>query len=180
MKTTQTEVLSEDAAFRRLEELVAELPAMEQQGQRLSAAREARQLRQLAAHYRGLDAEWQRITSEYEALLNSEHERSKGEQPAGEQLADEQPSEGQPSTGSNEATLAKLRYLSEYIAVRRTPHTRAHEALEAALQSGTLTLDSPLDELALSDEDFAALEQLVADYQAEYRQVLARCQELGE
>lgn len=160
----ETKPSSEDEAFTRLEELLAQLPAMEKNGERLATAREARALRDLQNISSALTKEWEQLNAECQDLRIEE--RSLRE-------------ESKVDTKRYATVIAKIRYLSELIAVRQAPYTRARKALEDALETGTLTLDSPLDTLALSDETFDGLEKLVTHYQQEYVAVLARCEELA-
>ena len=155
--------LSDTQAFNRLDEFLTQLPTMEEQGQRLAVAREARELRTLQATFRALSEEWHRLSAEYETLTAEEqHLREAGH------------------TGEKryEVVIEKIHYLAEHIALRRAPVARAREALETALATGSLALADPLDELALPDDEFADLETAIAAYQREFVTVLERCQKL--
>ena len=155
--------LSDTQAFDRLDELLAQLPTMEEQGQRLAVAREARQLRTLQAAFRPLDEEWHRLNAECDPLMAEERQLREA---------------GRTSEKRYEVVVGKIRYLAEHIALRRAPVARAREALETALATGSLALADPLDELALPDDEFADLETAIAAYQREFVTVLERCQKL--
>ncbi|MDR3037574.1 MAG: hypothetical protein LBU31_04115 [Coriobacteriales bacterium] len=155
--------LSDTQAFDRLDELLAQLPAMEEQGRRLAVAREARQLRALEVACQALVDKWSLINAECAALMAEERQLRETEHTSEKRY---------------EVVVGKIRYLAEHIALRRAPVARAQEALKAALETGSLALADPLDELALSDDEFARLEAGIAAYQREFVTVLERCQKL--
>ncbi|MDR3053386.1 MAG: hypothetical protein LBU48_05955 [Coriobacteriales bacterium] len=137
---------------------------MEARGARLATAREARQLRQLNDDYCARTVEWELINAECQELMHEE-----------EALRED----AKTKTERYGTVVARIRFLSELIAVRQAPHARAHKALDATLETGALTLDDPLDDLALDDDGFFSLEQAITNYQQEYAAILSRCKELG-
>jgi hypothetical protein len=153
-----------DGAFERLEALHAQLPAMQEAGERLARAREARKLRELKRRNAALEREWERLNSECKALMIEERSlRERG-------VAEEEEGLG--------LTRAKIRYLSEIIAVKRAPLEQARTAKDAAWTSASLALDAPLDELALPDEEFFELEQSVTSFQQDYAAAYDRARAL--
>jgi hypothetical protein len=156
---------SADKAFGQLEALYARLPAMQEKGRKLGAAREARALRGLKAHLEALEREWERLDAECRRLMAEEH-----------MLREEAPLDD----GGLGLVRARIRPVAEIVALRRAPLAQAREALERALAQGSLSLDDPLDELALPDEDFEALERDVAAYQEAYALAYGQCSALED
>jgi hypothetical protein len=152
---------NEQNAFERLETLLAQLPAMQTEGERLGRAREARRLLELQRHLRVLEQEYQG----YYAI----HDTAKAA--------------AQDALERDDATaLARergiMRGYAELIATRVAPLKRAQQTLEEAWQASPLTPDDSLEQLALDETTFAALEQNIADYQQDYEETYSRCQAL--
>jgi predicted DNA-binding WGR domain protein len=152
-----------DEAFEQLEALHARLPAMQEAGERLARAREARRFRELERHSAALEREWERLNTECKALMIEERELRASDEGGEERLG---------------LLHAKIRYLSEIIAVKRAPLEQARVAKDAAwssASSASFAPDAPLDELALPDEEFLELEQSVTTFQQEYTAAYERC-----
>jgi predicted nucleic acid-binding Zn-ribbon protein len=164
---TQSDAKS-DEVFKRLELLHAQLPAMQQKGNELGLAREARRLQKLKSNLDILEREWERLNTECKDLMIGERILRQAAEPDEDRLS---------------ITQARIRYLAEIIALRRAPLAQAREALvqarEALTQThspGTLSFEDDLDGLALSDEKFDALEQAVTTYQEAYRATYEQCE----
>ncbi|MDR1013366.1 MAG: hypothetical protein LBL86_00030 [Coriobacteriales bacterium] len=151
---------SADEAFEQLAALYARLPAMQEKGRELRAAREARALRGLRAHLDALEREWERLDSECRRLMAEEHALRE---------------DARPDDGALGLVRARIRHVAETVALRRAPLAQAREALAEALAQGSLSLDDPLDALALPDGDFDALERDVTVYQEAYALAYGQC-----
>jgi predicted RNase H-like nuclease (RuvC/YqgF family) len=140
-----------EQAFARLAELLAELDEMQEKGNRLTRAREARELKALKDRAARLTAETQRYGQKVDEA-NKEME-------AAAQVGD---------VAAQGRALGALRTYSELYALRLGPQQNAARTLDLALKEGALSLDDQLDEIALSNDEFAALEKEVSCYRAEY------------
>jgi hypothetical protein len=154
-----------DEVFERLEALCAQLPAMREAGERLARAREARKLREFERRNAALEREWERLNSECNALMIEERSLRTSDACDEERLG---------------LVHARIRYLSEIIAVRRAPLEQARAAKDAAWTSASFASDVPLDELALSDEEFFELERVVTAFQQDYAATYDRCRSQDE
>jgi hypothetical protein len=148
-------------AFERLEGLLAQLPAMQLEGERLSRAREARHLLELRNHAQVLEQEYLNYQGIYTTALGAAQEAAE---------------RGDAAAQARERGIA--RSYAEIIATRVAPLQRAHQTLENAWESSALSRNDSLEELALDDAAFAALEQRIASYQQDYQETYSRCQEL--
>ncbi|MDR2196790.1 MAG: hypothetical protein LBO07_02370 [Coriobacteriales bacterium] len=156
--TLDAEVLDADAAFARLEELLALLPAIQAEDQRLTRARNARCLRQADARARYFEAQITQIeTTRDQALL------------AGKKASDE----GNAAEEGRHAGLARM--CQELYYTRLHSMQKAQDERRDLLQQSDLTLEDPLDEYALADEEYEALEARIRDFQEEYQQLYALC-----
>ena len=150
-----------DADFAHLEELLKELPAIQAEDARLLVAREARSLReaQRRAH------ELERELDGYDQLVKSSLRDAKCASDAGDGEAE----------GYH---LGVLRMNKELHYTRLASLQRAQDALRDALKTGTLSLDDPLEELALADEEYEALELRIRSFRDDYLATYERCQAL--
>ncbi|MDR1422715.1 MAG: hypothetical protein LBI64_07645 [Coriobacteriales bacterium] len=151
--------MTENEAFARMEELMAQLPAMEQRGLKLARARAAREVLALAEHAEVLEQESANYTAIYKAALAAAE--------AAHEAQDAQ---------TEARDLGKARAHAELIAVRRAPLERAWNAHEQALGAGGFPNEEEARTAALTDVDFAALEQEVEDFRREYTEVFELCQ----
>jgi hypothetical protein len=134
---------------------------MQLEGDRLSRAREARLLLELRSHAQVLEREYLNYQNIYTTALGAAQEASERNDAASQ---------------ARERGIA--RSYAEIIATRVAPLKRAHQAFEDAWESSALSRNDPLEELALDDAAFAALEQRVASYRQDYQETYSRCQEL--
>ncbi|MDR3315307.1 MAG: hypothetical protein LBS98_02320 [Coriobacteriales bacterium] len=152
-----------DAAFARLDELVSLLPVIQEKDARLMRAREARRLLKADKLARILEKELKDYQNTYNAALRD-----------AKKAADADDHEGEARN------LSIVRAYSELISLRLAPEQRAKSDLRKLLEAIALHLDDPLEDYALSDEDFTALEQEILAYQEDYRQVYALCLSLED
>lgn len=151
-------------AFAHLEALMARLPEMQEKGATLNHAREARRLLELLEHLQTLEREvaaYQRI---YGAAL------------AAAQKAIER---GDDATVARERGIA--RGYAELIATRAAPLQRARKAFGEGVESGPFAsdgLEGQLEDAALEDTAFAALEREITDYQQDFQETYALCEAL--
>jgi hypothetical protein len=155
--------MDSDAAFARLDELVALLPTIQAKDETLLKAREARGLLKADRLARVLEKELNDYQETYNQALSD-----------AKKAADVDDKEGEARN------LSIVRAYSELISLRRAPEQRSKSSLRKLLEEGALGLDDPLEEYALPDEDFAALEKEILAYQEEYRQVYALCLSLED
>jgi hypothetical protein len=156
--STAPDALDADAAFARLEELVALLPEIQTRDQQLLRAREARELLELDRRAHLLINE----IAGYERIFNQALLDAKVASDVGDPEAE----------GHN---LALVRMYNELKYTRLATKERAENDLREALKRSDLSLNDPLVELALSDEDYQALENNIHAYQQEYQQVYEFC-----
>jgi hypothetical protein len=148
-------------AFERLEELLAMLDEMREKDAALVKAYKARELCNLAKHAQRLEDE----LKGYEAIRDKALHDAKIANVCGDK--------------ENESkALALLRMYSDLYALRLAPQQRAKEALAAALAESPLSLSDPLDELAMDDDSFSALEESVNAYREEYLACYELCKSL--
>jgi uncharacterized protein YecE (DUF72 family) len=155
-----SEMTEKDAqrAFARLEELVAQLPAIQEQDTCLTRAREARALLEAQKRAAMFEAEIER----YGQIINKALVDAKI-------ASDRQDKEGE---GQN---LALARMYTELKYTRLATMERSRDRLRDLLKRSTLTLKDSLDEYALSDEDYETLLSQLRAYQEEYQQIYALC-----
>ncbi|HBT95813.1 MAG TPA: hypothetical protein DEB24_06930 [Coriobacteriia bacterium] len=147
-----------DQAFAHLEELFERLPVIREKDARLARAREARELLQAKEARDRTAAE----IVEYEAIRTKALEAAKLASDKGDKEAE----------GRN---LAVLRMYADLHISRLASAQRAENALFVALKEGSLTLGDPLGELALDDDEYAALEAELLTYQADYTATYESC-----
>jgi hypothetical protein len=153
--------LDADQAFARLDELISRLPDMQEADARFMRARKARGLREARDHAAALEAE----IEGYQTTLDQALVAAKASADADD----------------SDAAAHKLLQVRAYDELRYTrlaTAQRAQDKLRDLLKTGTLTLEDPLDEYALSDAEYAALESQLLSFQAEYLQVFKHCKRL--
>jgi hypothetical protein len=150
-----------ERAFARLEEMVAELPAIQAEDARLAQAREARVLREAHRRAVALEAE----IDGYSQTIDTALVEAKA-------ASDQQDAEEE---GRN---LALVRMYTELRYTRLATMQRAQDEVRSLLAQGSLTLEDSLDEYALPDEDYEALETTIRAFQEEYQQLYALCRRL--
>lgn len=155
--------MDDDSLFARLEELLAKLNEMQEKDAVLSKAKDARELSNVAHLVDNLKAELDR----YEEIKRQAKQdiRKAAESRENTHLAQ----------GSDSETLALLHMYTDLSSSRLSSLQKAELNLKNILEQGTLTLDTPLEELALKDEAFFSLQEEVRTYQAEYLAVYEEC-----
>jgi hypothetical protein len=149
-------------AFERLETLLSQLPTMQEKGNQLSRAREARRLLELQSYEQVLRQEYAGYKSIHADAMAAAHAASV---------------QGDSAAEAREHGV--VRGYAELMATRVAPLQRASQALSDALASSTLALDDPLKELSLDNATFAALEHEIATYQRDYQKTYEHCQEFN-
>jgi hypothetical protein len=152
-----------EEAFARLEQLVDELPLIQEQDARLTRARDARVLREARERADFLQAE----IEGYQHNIDKALKEAKAAADRGD--VDEE--------GRN---LGLLRMQDELRYTRLAAAQRAQDELRRLLEQGTLTLEDPLDDYALADDEYAALDARIRAFQEEYHRVFTRCQQLED
>jgi hypothetical protein len=142
------------------------LPEMQEAGMRLSRAREARRLLALRAEAQVREREYAEYQRVYDTATAAAREAA---------------ARGDADTEAHERGIA--RSYAELIAVRTAPLRRAQQALVEAEESSPFAIEesresTALDEAALDEASFVALEQDIADYQRDYEETYALCQAL--
>jgi hypothetical protein len=150
-----------DEAFAQLEKMVEELPVIQKEDARLSRAREARALREAQERAALLTAEIEGYERTIDTALRD-----------GKAAADRGDSEEE---GRN---LGLVRMAKEMHYTRLAIQQRAQDELRKLLKQGTLTLEDHLDDYALSNEEYEALETHVRDFQEEYQRLYSLCRRL--
>ncbi|MDR3053765.1 MAG: hypothetical protein LBU48_07890 [Coriobacteriales bacterium] len=153
-----TEAIDADSAFARLEKLVAMLPQIQRRDTLLLRAREARNLLEIDARTRMLQNE----IAGYERVLN-------------QALLDAKAASETGDADGESRQLSIVRAYNELKYTRLSAMQRSENGLREALKASELTLEDPLAEYALGDEDFLALEAEIHDYQEEYQRLYDYC-----
>ena len=152
-----------DKAFARLEELLKRLPLIQGEDARLTHARQARELREAARLKQHLEKE----VYGYERMRD-------------QAFCDARTASKMDDTVSESRNLELFRIYSDLYSTRLAPFQRAENALFEALRQSPLCLDDPLDEYALTDEEYTALETGIRAYQEEYLETYKLCQQIQE
>jgi hypothetical protein len=150
-----------EVAFARLEELVAQLPAIQEDDARLCQARAARDLREAQRRADILENELAGYKRTFEQALRD----AKGAAEAGD-------------TEEEGRNLALVRAYNELNYTRLAALERAQGELRSLLKHGSLSLDDPLDDYALPDDDYETLTTRVQSFQREYQQLYDLCRRL--
>lgn len=154
-----------DAAFDRLEQLYAELPAMEALAERLERSRNAAAITAAAEEHRT-----------HQALLAAAEE---GERCA--RAALEAAQEGE--AGASETRVDELRRAAVYAGslkgYRIGPERHARHRLESVLAESPFSTVAEATEALLDATQMMALEQQLASYRTQYAEALAACQALS-
>jgi uncharacterized protein YecE (DUF72 family) len=148
-----------DQAFAHLEELLERLPEIQEKDTRLTTAREARELLELQERSTRLTTE----IAEYESIRDKALRDAKAASDAGDAQL-----EGQ--------SLALLRMYSDLHMTRLAPMQRAQNALWEMLEQSSLSSDDPLADLALSEQEYTALEEELRAYQLDYQKTYEFCE----
>jgi uncharacterized protein YecE (DUF72 family) len=156
--TTEGTKTNAEQAFARLEELVAQLPSVQKEDARLMRAREARCLLKARNQAKTLEAE----IENYQQIISRA-------------LVDAKAASDQQNEEEEGRNLALVRMYTELRYTRLAIMQRAQDKLRDLLKQSTHSLDDPLDEYALSDEDYEALEAQVRDFQEEYQHLYDLC-----
>jgi uncharacterized protein YecE (DUF72 family) len=150
-----------EQAFDRLEALLAELPAIQEEDKRLTRAREARELRTTQQRTQLLEAE----IASYGKAIDTALIEAKA-------ASDRRDKDEEGRQSALARMYTELRY------TRLATMQRSGDKLRALLEQGVLSLDDPLDDYALSDEEYHALEARIRAFQEEYQQLYAFCRRL--
>jgi chromosome segregation ATPase len=150
-----------EAAFARLEELVAQLPAIQEEDTRLCQARAARNLREAQQRASILEDE----LAGYKRTLEQALRDAKAAAEAGD-------------TEEEGRNLALVRAYNELNYTRLAALERAQSELRSLLKHGLLSLDDPLEDYALPNDEYEALTARVQAFQREYQQLYDLCRRL--
>ena len=148
-----------DALFSHLQELMEQLPQMQEIGARLARSDLALQV---------VQADRERITceAEYGRVVRMVHD-------AGEKLA-----AAQEAGDAAEGLVHEYVYLSNQRSLHEGPAANSRAALEEALAKAGMADVEEARAALLSDEEAQALRARIKDYQDEYARTLAACQEV--
>jgi hypothetical protein len=152
-----------DAAFARLEELVAMLPDIQTRDQLLMRAREARNLLDIQERTRLFKNE----IAGYKRIFD-------------QALRDAKTASDTGDTDAEGYNLALVRMYDELRYTRLATMERAENELREMLAHSELTLDDPLASYALSDEEYQRLEDGIHAYQEEYQKLYEYCLSLEQ
>jgi hypothetical protein len=148
-----------DAAFAHLEELLERLPAIQEEDERLTKARNARRLLRAEERARYFEAEIAHIEKTRDQALID-----------GKRASDE----GNAAEEGRNAGLARI--YQELYYTRLHYMQRAQDERRDALRQSGLELDDPLlESYALSDEEYAELDARIRDFQRDYQQTFELC-----
>jgi chromosome segregation ATPase len=152
-----------DQGFQLLEKMTQRLPEMERHARTLARARHARRLLALRRQADGLENEFNRLNATMTAAMGAV-ERAAAE--------NDEAAQGR--------EMATVRMTAEMVALKRAPLERARRELHQALADGELLLNDALDEIAMTDEQFDALEAELASFQDSLQQTHKLCTELQD
>lgn len=150
-----------DALFDHMKELVDALPAMEAEGEKLVRARAAREVARLERYRKGQENELRFLQEKFDEQMAIER--------AAKEAGDDAAEENARYNALNLGNQKSIRYGAEQNA--------AYQVKEALESGGFADLDEA-HAAELDDEEFAALEQKVEAYKADYADTLATCQAL--
>jgi hypothetical protein len=150
-----------DAAFAHLEELVEGLASIQEKDGLLARAREARELIALRDKARVYEEEIEGYRSAYKQAIRDARKAAD---------ADDKDLEGR--------SLVLVRAYNEMEQSRLAIMQHAQDDVRRALKSGTLTLEDPLEEIALNDEEYDSLKNEIEAFQTDYQKTYELCTEL--
>jgi rhamnose utilization protein RhaD (predicted bifunctional aldolase and dehydrogenase) len=150
-----------DAAFARLAELLEQLPAIQEADARLTRAHNARKLRE--AHERATTLEAEIVG--YETMRD-------------QALMDAKAAADIDDSTTEAHKLVAVRAYDELRYTRLATMQRSQNELRQLLKAGPLALEDPLDEYALVDAEYRALETRVNNFQEEYQRLFEYCRRL--
>lgn len=150
-----------DVLFDHMKELVDALPAMEAEGEKLVRARAAREVARLERYRKGQENELRFLQEKFDEQMAIER--------AAKEAGDDAVEENARYNALNLGNQKSIRYGAEQNA--------AYQVQEALKSGGFADLDEA-HAAELDDEEFAALEQKVEAYKADYAETLVTCQAL--
>lgn len=153
--------MNDDELFEHLQELMAELPAMQEKGAVLAKARAAAEVSKRAHYYEGQKNELDGILSEM-----AEHERERA-------IAIEQG-----DCEREEAQRALILTCGTQRGIRKGATDAAKREIEQALSDGGFASCEEADAARLSESDLASLSSEIEAYQADYAETLAACERI--
>ena len=153
--------MNDDELFEHLQELMAELPAMQEKGAVLAKARAAAEVSKRAHYYEGQQNELNGILSEM-----AEHERERA-------IAIEQSDRER-----EEAQRALILTCGMQRGIRKGAVDAAKRELDQALSDGGFASCEEANAARLSESDLASLSAEIEAYQADYAETLAACERI--
>ena len=153
--------MNDEELFEHLQELVAELPAMQEKGAVLARARAAAEVAKRAHYYEGQQNELNGILSEM-----AEHERQRA-------IAIEQGDRER-----EEAQRALILTCGTQRGIRKGAADAAKRELDQALSDGGFASCEEARAVRLSEPDLASLSAEIEAYQADYAETLAACERI--
>lgn len=153
--------MNDDELFEHLQELMAELPAMQEKGAVLARARAAAEASKRAHYYEGQQNELNGILSEM-----AEHERERA-------IAIEQGDRER-----EEAQRALILTCGTQRGIRKGAADAAKRELDQALSDGGFASCEEANAARLSESDLASLSAEIEAYQADYAETLAACERI--
>ena len=150
-----------EQGFQLLERMMQQLPQMEQHGRTLARARTARGLLTLQQQVQALEKEFDRLGATLAAATAAAEQAAAAKDEA-----------------AHGRELATVRMTAEMLALKRAPLERARRELQQAVADSGLSLDDPLDEIAMSDEQFETLAAELSSFQDTLQQTHKLCTEL--
>lgn len=160
--------LDDDSLFARLESLLVRVGEMQEKDAQLITARQAREVKEKAALVEKIDAE---ITHYQEVQARAKQDIKR----ATEKEQSDNPEELAQAEKSKLEAAALLRMYADLYSYRLSSLERAQTQLQQLLKESALSLDDALNDLALNDEQFQALDTEVRTFQAEYLSVYEEC-----
>ncbi len=153
--------MNDDELFEHLQELMAELPAMQEKGAVLARARAAAEVAKRTHYYEGQQNELNGILSEM-----AEHERQRA-------IAIEQGDRER-----EEAQRALILTCGTQRGIRKGAADAAKRELDQALSDGGFASCEEARAVRLSEPDLASLSAEIEAYQADYAETLAACERI--
>lgn len=153
--------MNDDELFGHLQELMAELPAMQEKGAVLARARAAAEVSKRAHYYEGQQNELNGILSEM-----AEHERERA-------IAIEQGDRER-----EEAQRALILTCGTQRGIRKGAADAAKRELDQVLSDGGFASCEEADAARLPESDLASLSAEIEAYQADYAETLAACERI--
>jgi len=156
-------VVEEDENYSRLSSLYEKFEEYQEKNRMLEKTQAARDELAVKEAFSRIDIEWRSLQNDYDsAMRDFEKSRVSGNE-----------DEIRRCTG-------QLKYISDCIAIRRTPWERAKAQWEALARNRSLSADEDPEGLIMEDVDFYELQKDVVGYKEEFLRLYKLCESIEQ